>query len=77
MALIVFNLVIGFVGNIEWQAHIGGLVVGSLVALAFHQASTLRRRAQEVALTVGASAVTLGILAVLVFATAPGHVNVS
>jgi membrane associated rhomboid family serine protease len=77
VALIVFNLVIGFVGNIEWQAHIGGLVVGSLVALAFHQASTLRRRAQEVVLTVGASAVTLGILAVLVFATAPGHVNVS
>ena len=25
VALIVINLVIGFTGNIEWQAHVGGL----------------------------------------------------
>jgi membrane associated rhomboid family serine protease len=77
LALIVINLVLGFTGNIEWQAHIGGLVVGSLLALAFHYAWTLRRTAQEVAATVGASALTLGVLAVLLLAIAPGHVNIS
>jgi membrane associated rhomboid family serine protease len=77
LALIVINLVLGFTGNIEWQAHVGGLVVGGLLALAFHYAWTLRRTAQEVAATVGASALTLGVLAVLLLAIAPGHVNVS
>jgi len=77
VALIVINLVIGFTGNIEWQAHIGGLLVGAALALAFHYASTLRRTVQEVAVTVGATALTLGVLAVLLLAIAPGHVNVS
>jgi membrane associated rhomboid family serine protease len=75
--LIVFNLVVGFVGNVEWQAHVGGLVVGSLLALAFHFADRFRQTAQQVAVTLGSSAATLGALAVLVFAVAPGHVNVS
>jgi membrane associated rhomboid family serine protease len=77
LALIVINLVIGFTGNIEWQAHIGGLLVGAALALAFHYASTLRRAAQEVAATVGASAVTLAVLAALLLGIAPGHVNVT
>jgi membrane associated rhomboid family serine protease len=77
VALIVINLVLGFSGNIEWQAHVGGLLVGAVLALAFHYASTLRPTAQEVAATVAASAVTLGVLAVLLLAIAPGHVNVS
>ena len=71
------NLVIGFTGNIEWQAHIGGVGGGAALALAFHSASTLRRAAQEVAATVGASAVTLAVLAALLFGVAPGHVNVT
>ena len=77
VALIVINLVIGFSGNIEWQAHVGGLLVGAALALAFHYASTLRRTAQEVAATVGASAVTLAVLAALLLGIAPGHVNVT
>jgi membrane associated rhomboid family serine protease len=77
LALIVINLVIGFTGNIEWQAHIGGLVTGAVLALAYQYASTLRRMAGEVAVSVGASAATLGILALLVLCIAPGHVNVS
>ncbi len=77
LALIVINLVLGFTGNIEWQAHIGGLLVGCVLALAFHYASTMRQTAREVALTVGASAVTLAVLALLLFGIAPGHVNVS
>ena len=65
VALIVVNLVIGFTGNIEWQAHVGGLLIGAVLALAFHYASTLRDQAQEVAVTVGASAVTLALLVLL------------
>ena len=77
LALIVINLVIGFTGNIEWQAHVGGLVTGAVLALAYQYASTLRQMAGEVAVSVGASAATLGVLAVLVLSIAPGHVNVS
>jgi membrane associated rhomboid family serine protease len=77
VALIVINLAIGFTGNIEWQAHVGGLLVGAVLALAFHYASLVRQTAQEVAYTVGASAATLALLAVLVLGVAPGHVNVS
>jgi len=76
-ALIVINLVIGFAGNVEWQAHVGGLLVGAALALAFHYASTLRQMAREVAFTVAASAATLVLLAVLLLSIAPGHVNVS
>jgi membrane associated rhomboid family serine protease len=77
VALIAINLVLGFTGNVEWQAHIGGLIVGSALALGFNYASTLRNTVNEVALSVGASALTLGILAVVVVSLAPGHVNVS
>jgi membrane associated rhomboid family serine protease len=77
VALIVINLVIGFTGNIEWQAHVGGLVTGAALALAFHYASTFRQTARDVAVTVGSSAITLGLLAIVVLSIAPGHVNVS
>jgi membrane associated rhomboid family serine protease len=77
VALIVINLVIGFTGNIEWQAHIGGLVTGAVLALAYQYASTLRQMTGEIAVSVGASAATLGVLALLVLCVAPGHVNVS
>jgi membrane associated rhomboid family serine protease len=77
LALIVINLVIGFTGNIEWQAHLGGLLVGSGLAFAYHYASTARQTARGVALSVAASAITLGVLALLVVSVAPGHVNVS
>ena len=77
VALIVINLVIGFTGNIEWQAHIGGLLIGAVLAVAYHYASTLRGRGRDVAVTVAASAVTLAVLALLLVSVAPGHVNVS
>jgi membrane associated rhomboid family serine protease len=77
VALIVINLVIGFTGNVEWQAHVGGLVTGALLALAYQYASTLRQITREVAVTVGASVAMLGVLVLLVLCVAPGHVNVS
>jgi membrane associated rhomboid family serine protease len=77
VALIVINLVLGFVGNIEWQAHIGGLLVGAALALAYDYGLGLRQSAQQLALTIGSSAATVAVLAALVFGVAPGHVNVS
>jgi membrane associated rhomboid family serine protease len=43
--LIGLNLVISFtVPNISWQAHIGGLITGALVALAMQTVDRLTRR---------------------------------
>jgi membrane associated rhomboid family serine protease len=77
VALIVLNLVVGFAGNIDWRAHIGGLVVGSAMALAYDHAAGLRRQAHELALTISTSVCTVGVLFVLVLAITPGHVNLS
>jgi membrane associated rhomboid family serine protease len=75
VALIVLNLVIGFTGNIDWRAHLGGLATGALLALVYDRASHLRPLANQVAVTMGFSAATLGALAVLVLSIVPGHVN--
>ncbi len=76
VALIVINLVIGFADpSIGWQAHIGGLAVGSLLALLYDLAEQLRPRARALAAAVGASAGTLAVLAVLVIFITPGHVG--
>jgi membrane associated rhomboid family serine protease len=45
VVLIGLNLVISFaVPNISWQAHIGGLITGTLVALVIAGSSRIRRR---------------------------------
>ncbi|HEY3844482.1 MAG TPA: rhomboid family intramembrane serine protease [Acidimicrobiales bacterium] len=75
VALIAINLVIGFTGNIDWRAHLGGLIIGSLTALLYDYAGQLRDVARGIALTVAGSAATLVGLVVLVLAVAPGHVN--
>jgi membrane associated rhomboid family serine protease len=77
VALIVINLVIGFTGNVEWQAHVGGLITGSVLALAYHYASLARPAARALAYAIGASALVFALLALLVLSIAPGHVNVS
>jgi membrane associated rhomboid family serine protease len=75
VALIVINLAIGFSGNIDWRDHLGGLVIGVLLAVAYDLASHVREGSQRLALTVGASVVALVVLAVLVKAVPPGHIN--
>lgn len=64
LSLLVINLVITFsVKIIDWRAHIGGLVVGSVVAVAFAYAPVGSRRT---AVQAGSCALLLALLAVLV-----------
>jgi membrane associated rhomboid family serine protease len=77
VGLLVLNLAIGFTGNIDWRAHLGGLVTGSVLAFVYDAAGRLRDDTTEVALTVGASAAVLGVLALLITGVAPGHFNLS
>jgi membrane associated rhomboid family serine protease len=62
--LIVINLVFSFVyrSAIAWQDHVGGLIVGALIALAYAYAPRKNRFAIQLAATV----VVLAILAVVV-----------
>jgi membrane associated rhomboid family serine protease len=75
--LLVVNLAIGFTGNIDWRAHLGGLAVGSLLALVYDAAGRLRDRTLGLAVTVGASVAVVAVLALLITSVAPGHVNLS
>jgi membrane associated rhomboid family serine protease len=77
VGLVVVNVLIGFSGNIDWRAHLGGLVVGGALAGLYDYAGGLRDRGAEVVLTVGGSVAVLGLLALLLTAVAPGHVNLN
>ena len=71
--LIGINLVFGFaVTNIDWRAHLGGLLTGAVVTVAVAGSGGSGRR--RVLAGVATSAVTLGVLAALV-QLPPGHVN--
>nr|BFE64414.1 rhomboid family intramembrane serine protease [Dactylosporangium thailandense] len=62
--VLIFNLVVtfGFSDFISWQGHIGGLIVGAVVALGFAYAPPKQRTAMQVATVVG----TLLLLGALV-----------
>jgi membrane associated rhomboid family serine protease len=61
--VIVINLAIGFVvPNIAWQAHIGGLIVGVGLGFLMLRTAGIRRRAVQVAGTVGVTVVLLLVL---------------
>jgi membrane associated rhomboid family serine protease len=77
VALLVLNLIIGFTGDIDWRAHLGGVAVGALLGFIYDYAGGLRDRTAGLALTVGASVVTLAVLALLLTGVAPGHVNLN
>ncbi len=55
LVVIALNLVIGFLPgtNIAWQAHVGGLVVGAIVALIYFRTRRNDQRRLQVLLTVG------------------------
>jgi len=73
LALIVINLVIGFSGSIDWRDHLGGLVVGVVLALAYDYTANLRPASRSVGLTVGVTVAVLAVLVVVVAAVPPGH----
>ncbi len=58
------NLVIGFLpgSNVSWQAHVGGLVVGALVAFIFTRTRSSQQRRTQIWLL---SAVGVGLVALL------------
>ncbi len=67
MVLLVINFAFGFLApNIDWRAHLGGLVTGSLCAAAYAYAPTQRRTAIQVG---GVVAVSVLVLAVIVWRT--------
>jgi membrane associated rhomboid family serine protease len=68
MVLLVINLGYGFlVARIDWKAHVGGLVVGALVALVLAYAPRERRTVVQVA---GLAATLLAVVALVVWRTA-------
>ncbi len=73
VGLLVLNLLIGFTGNIDWRAHLGGLVTGGVLAFVYDYAGGLRDRTAELSLTVGGTAAILALLVFLVTGVAPGH----
>ena len=73
--LLVINLALGFTGNTDWRAHLGGLAVGGLLGLLYDYAGDLRDRHIALVLTVGGSVAVLAVLALLITAVAPGHFN--
>jgi membrane associated rhomboid family serine protease len=75
VALIVLNLLIGFSGNIDWRAHLGGLATGAALAFVYDAAGRMRDRQAALALAFGGSLAVLGLLALLLTSVAPGHVN--
>jgi len=70
LVLIGINLALGFVmANIAWQAHVGGLVTGALLAAAYAYAPPDRRRLVAVAAPLAVGALLL-VPTVLVYASA-------
>ena len=68
MALLVINFVFGLIApNIDWRAHLGGLITGSLCAAAIAYAPADRRTAVQIG---GFAAVAVLVVAVIVWRTA-------
>ncbi|WP_413451683.1 rhomboid family intramembrane serine protease [Georgenia phoenicis] len=64
VVLLVINTVIGFtIPNISWQAHLGGLVTGALLAAAYVYAPRKRQSATSVIATVLVAALVVGLAA--------------
>lgn len=56
-----------FIGNIAWQAHVGGLIVGALLGLIF---ARTRNRSQRTSQIVGIGATAVGLIVITVLRVA-------
>jgi len=73
LVLLAINLVITFtVPNIDWRAHLGGLVTGAVIAVAFAYAPTGPRRQQAHIAACAGIALLLAVAVVLRTAALPG-----
>ncbi|MEY9843254.1 rhomboid family intramembrane serine protease [Streptacidiphilus sp. MAP5-3] len=62
MAVLLVNLVATFtLSGIAWQAHIGGLAVGGLIAAGYAYAPAARRNAVQAAVVVAAALLVVGV----------------
>lgn len=77
VGLLVLNLALGFTGNTDWRAHLGGLVTGGVLGLLYDYAGDVRDRNTGLILAVGGSVAVLAVLALLITSIAPGHFNYS
>ena len=59
--LIGINLAIGFIPGIAWQAHVGGLVVGSAVAFVLAKTRSREQQSTQIALLFGITAVLVAL----------------
>jgi membrane associated rhomboid family serine protease len=79
VGLIVINLVITFAdSNIDWRAHLGGLITGAAVAFGMTRLSltrTTRSQTAEVGAGVGVAVAAVIVLSLLSLLP-PGHVNI-
>jgi membrane associated rhomboid family serine protease len=65
LLVIGLNLVLGFIlPGVSWQAHVGGLVVGALVALIYSRTKNMRQRNLQVLLVAVLAVVLVGITAI-------------
>ncbi|MDT0157788.1 rhomboid family intramembrane serine protease [Microbacterium sp. ARD32] len=66
LVVLAINFAYGlFVGGISWQAHLGGLVVGAIVALIYVRTRRREQRAWQIALLIALAAVLLVVVAVV------------
>ncbi len=75
VGLLVLNLALGFTGNTDWRAHLGGLVTGGVLGLLYDYAGDRRDRNTGLILAVGGSVAVAALLALLITSVAPGHFN--
>jgi membrane associated rhomboid family serine protease len=68
LVVIVLNLVVGFIPGfgIAWQAHVGGLVAGLVVAFIYFETRTRGRRWAQIGLTIVVAVLLVVVTAVKV-----------
>jgi membrane associated rhomboid family serine protease len=69
LVIIGLNLVFPFIvgGNVSWQAHLGGLIVGGLAALVYTKTRNRRQKNQQILLLVGLALALVALILVRIY----------